>query len=573
MIFAVLVAKSQTSIPPGYVSGIWSLAGSPYLIQGSVQVPNDSTLIIEPGVTVNFQGHYKLMVLGRLLANGNITDSIFFTATDTISGWYGIRFDNTPSTNDSSFFSYCNIQWGKANGIGNDAYGGAFMFNNFSKAKISNSVIKNNSNYSIYCLKSSPTISYSNISYSKIGGGLIVENNSNPNIYSNTISYNAGRGIDYRWNSGNINCIMNVTNNLITYNSDFGIYCSFVSGNISNNTISFNNPTNKTLPGGIWCDNSTVSISNNIISYNKCSASGYGGGIFSYFGSAIISNNIIANNIAPKGAGISIIAGSPIIFDNIISNNTSNGTYGYGAGIYCAASSPILTNNTISNNSANSGGGLYCTATSNPTFNNCVFYGNTATLDGAQIYSNDETSDPNFYYCNVQGGSSSFGLNGNFYSGTYSNNLDLDPLFVSPSSGTGINFDGVNADWSLQSTSPCINTGDPSGTYPSTDIAGNPRIYGATIDIGAYEFQGLVGVLNYNLENQIYFYPNPTSNQISIDTKLDISEIIIIDITGKIIMITKQHTNVVNVADLLNGIYFIKLITDERIITKKFVKQ
>jgi hypothetical protein len=64
------ITIAQTNVPAGLVSGIWILAGSPYLIQGNIQIPDDSTLTIEPGVTVNFQGMYKLNVQGRLLAIG-----------------------------------------------------------------------------------------------------------------------------------------------------------------------------------------------------------------------------------------------------------------------------------------------------------------------------------------------------------------------------------------------------------------------------------------------------------------------------------------------------------------------
>ena len=35
---------SQTPISGGNVSGTWTLAGSPYLIQGAIMIPNDSTL-------------------------------------------------------------------------------------------------------------------------------------------------------------------------------------------------------------------------------------------------------------------------------------------------------------------------------------------------------------------------------------------------------------------------------------------------------------------------------------------------------------------------------------------------
>ncbi|MCB9336160.1 MAG: T9SS type A sorting domain-containing protein [Flavobacteriales bacterium] len=75
------------------------------------------------------------------------------------------------------------------------------------------------------------------------------------------------------------------------------------------------------------------------------------------------------------------------------------------------------------------------------------------------------------------------------------------------------------------------------------------------------------------LNSDINIYPNPTSHQLTIDTELKLSETTIIDITGKMISTTKQNANIINVADLSSGVYFIKLITEKRIITKKFIKQ
>ncbi|NQX98152.1 MAG: T9SS type A sorting domain-containing protein [Flavobacteriales bacterium] len=70
----------------------------------------------------------------------------------------------------------------------------------------------------------------------------------------------------------------------------------------------------------------------------------------------------------------------------------------------------------------------------------------------------------------------------------------------------------------------------------------------------------------------INLYPNPVSSQLLIDSELEINEIHIIDVAGKMIVSTKQNTNIINVSDLSNGIYFIQLITEEITITKKFVK-
>jgi|AntAceMinimDraft_16_1070373.scaffolds.fasta_scaffold04606_3 photosystem II stability/assembly factor-like uncharacterized protein len=373
---------AQTNVPGGIVSGTWTLDGSPYNIQGSIQIPNDSALIIQPGVTVNFQGAYKLNVQGQLLAIGTITDTITFTSADTTAGIRGIRFDNTPVTNDTSKIIYCKLQYGTSD------Y--ALFFNNFSKAIISKCNISHCSGYNlsggvgIYCYNSSPIMSY------------------------NLISHNSSTGI---W--GDWGC-----NSIITYN------------NISNNSGS-----------GIRCAHSN----------------------------AIISNNIISNNSGGEGGGICCNDYSiPTITNNIIINNSA--TYGGG----------ICFHNTNSN--------------MNPNLYNTIIWGNTASSGGSQVFLGDEENDPNFYYCDVQGGSAAFDVNGNTYTGTYQNNLNADPLVVTPSGGSGTGYNGVIADWSLQNISPCIDAGKPFDTvqlfkYPATDIAGNIRVTVCRIDIGAYEYQ------------------------------------------------------------------------------------
>ncbi len=49
--------------------------------------------------------------------------------------------------------------------------------------------------------------------------------------------------------------------------------------------------------------------------------------------------------------------------------------------------------------------------------------------------------------------------------------------------------DGAGGNLRLQPNSPCINAGDNSYVTNATDLDGNPRISGDTVDIGAYEYQ------------------------------------------------------------------------------------
>ena len=102
------------------------------------------------------------------------------------------------------------------------------------------------------------------------------------------------------------------------------------------------------------------------------------------------------------------------------------------------------------------------------------------------MFLNNENCDPDFYNCDIIKDTATFELNGNFYLGNYESNIDANPLFIQPSNGSGIDYCGDSAHWSLQGTSPCINQGYPGLDYPATDFDGNMRIVDDIIDIGAF---------------------------------------------------------------------------------------
>jgi hypothetical protein len=305
------IAYAQTDIPAGDVSGTWSLSNSPYHINGEITIPDSQTLIIEPGVEVVFTGHYKFNVQGRLLAIGTVQDTITFTAQDTETGWHGIRFLNTPGTNDTSKIIYCRLQYGKANtGDGLDRSGGAILISRFDKVLVSNCLFDSNMNDGdLY----------------STGGAAIWINYASPVVTSCTFTNNNGI-------TGAVGCVYDsqaiVSNNVFTNNKcrwGGGVACGISSNNspvISGNHISDNSAEDGGGVYLVWTTNALVI--NNVIIRNH--ATGEGGGINCEDSKIqLIANNTVAYNSAPYGGGIECDDDSdPILLNNIFYGNSAS---------------------------------------------------------------------------------------------------------------------------------------------------------------------------------------------------------------------------------------------------------
>ena len=86
-IVAVLVVAApvaaQTYITEDlFTSATWALAGSPYVIQADIWMSPGNTLTIEPGVTVIFDGDYRLGIgfNASIVAEGTGAEPILFTS-------------------------------------------------------------------------------------------------------------------------------------------------------------------------------------------------------------------------------------------------------------------------------------------------------------------------------------------------------------------------------------------------------------------------------------------------------------------------------------------------------------
>jgi len=202
----------QTHISSGIVNGKWIKQNSPYCIDGEIKIPRGKKLVIEPGVKVIFTGHYKLIVNGILEAKGSRQDSIYFFPSDTSVGWHGIRFIEAE---DFSTLEYCVLRNGKSPMVADETiqecisdpdcdeteFDGGAMLLNRSHPVISNCLFTDNhaivsgggiaiENYS------NPRISYSLFQNNKgQGGGIYCSNHSNPVLSNCIITGNLGRAL------------------------------------------------------------------------------------------------------------------------------------------------------------------------------------------------------------------------------------------------------------------------------------------------------------------------------------------------------------------------------------------
>ncbi|MCK4357911.1 MAG: hypothetical protein KAW92_04085, partial [Candidatus Cloacimonetes bacterium] len=279
-------------------------------IYDDVFINDGVTLTIDPGTTVMFQGYYKLDVQGRILAVGTGTDSIKFTADPSVN-WQGIRFDSTPTTNDSTMFEYCLFE----NGIGpwthNDKKGGSIYAGSFSKISINHCSFSNN--------------------YADLGGALSFYNSS-PVITNSYFSGNSAQYGGAYYGSGS---------------SASFLYCTF-----ENNSAVANDYGYYGEGGAISCRYSGVmDISYCFFLDNTADNKG---GAISLETSLILRSCVIANNTSgDTGGGFNCNGGSMSMYNCTITENVAQN---YGSGInFESTSYPHLHNCIIYGNHADAG--------------------------------------------------------------------------------------------------------------------------------------------------------------------------------------------------------------------------
>jgi hypothetical protein len=208
----------------------------------------------------------------------------------------------------------------------------------------------------------------------------------------------------------------------------------------------------------------------------------------------MIGNVFAGNQNAGMGGGLFVLSlgddvTSANIVQNLFVNNQAGLIDGSGGGLSLSSSVDVnLINNTFYNNSAPDGGGMtyYAEAAADvASLFNEIYRGNTP--NAISVFG---AGPVQAVYSNIEGGT------GETYFGPGC--IDANPLFLNAANPPGA--DGIYATLDdglhLRAGSPSINTGSNAAVpgAVTTDIAGQTRIQGGTVDMGAYESQSIVYV-------------------------------------------------------------------------------
>jgi len=277
-------------------------------------------------------------------------------------------------------------------------------------------------------------------------------------ITNSLIVGNAGPGIEaYLWGSSTR---LAVARNLLAGNGGPGLFAEVDLGSvvIDNNEMAEN--------GGGGCsvfaaDGGSVLLTANRVESNQAAAGG-GMTLRAVWGGTVRAvGNRLGWNAADQGGGIYAVgvAGTLAIVNNDIHQNLAQQDGGLSISVRLQSELQCLQNTVADNEAADVGAMVDVSDDSLARIGSNIFWGN-ATLD----------------YAGPTSPHSVIGTGNNGGVG----NLTGDPRFYNPDNG----------DYRLTILSPCIDHGvaDVMLSGVTTDAAGHPRLRGAAIDPGAFEF-------------------------------------------------------------------------------------
>jgi len=137
-------------------------------------------------------------------------------------------------------------------------------------------------------------------------------------------------------------------------------------------------------------------------------------------------------------------------------------------------------------------------------------------------------------------------------------------ISLNVANGNNSNFIAFNATSNLNLT--CIEVDNVA--YSTTNWTNIDATTSFGLNCGA------VGITEPIAPNNLSIYPNPTTSHITINNEeLNIENILIMDVTGKVITSSITTSTTIYVNNLIKGIYFLQVQTDKGLFTNKFIKE
>jgi hypothetical protein len=303
---AVLLTYAQTTVS-GTQSGVWTNVNSPYEVTGEITVPSGQLLTIEEGVTVNFQGHYKFNVAGKMIVNGTENNRVVFTTDNTSTGWGGIRFD---VVSEISEFNYCTISYGIATGNYPDMHGGAVLLKD-SDAVFYHCIFENNK-----AIGSGDDGMGGAIYGINTGSSTGTRTRFEDCLFQNNESVTEGGAVKFTNDGKSVFKRCEFISNTASYGGGAIMFYSALDVEISK-CLFYNNSTNNSGGGAILAMNPSVSllINNCTFAYNTANGNSEGGAANLHYTTATFKNTIFYGNTQQYGKAINVGMNSTVTLD------------------------------------------------------------------------------------------------------------------------------------------------------------------------------------------------------------------------------------------------------------------
>lgn len=545
LLLTLHVAFADSTFVSGSVSGRWTEAHSPYLVEGDISVQFRDTLVIEPGVRVYFVGPYVLRLdsLSELVAEGAEGDSIVFT-TDTLSnptGWRG--FDNHFC--QAFALVYCvveNVRLNQRSAI--DVGYSAHQIEHCAFRDIRGFQDQQAEGASIAFVNSGGAVSNCVFERNRgtLGGALkilwsestTIENcvfRSNSAIRGGAVFVGSSNYVEFS------DCLFEDNDALADAENGGVGGAIWVDGALRLSDCTFSNNRADLNGGAVAFDRGGYEyIRGCLFQFNHADSAG--GAIWFNERSGELTRTVFRDNFANRGGAVFANSEIARITHCVFAYNESRA--GLSALDYFMLLPPVV-NSIFAYNSGRPAIPRPQFEISDTTARNCLFFQNSAGNFGLFTACLGENSE----------------INANGDSVDCAGNLTMDPLFAN----------AHNGNFRLQSDSPCIDAGFVSEPYHTTNDPDN-----TAPDIGAFFFdQTSASEERPELPNEISLsqnYPNPFNAETTIEFEVPMetrTTLELFDITGRHVrtlfddVANGRNSVHVSTSGLASGIYIYRL--------------